>query len=150
MSRTLLSGGRIVDPSQGLDDDADVLIVDGRVAECGKKVSRRGAEAVDVAGRVVCPGLIDLHVHLREPGQEDKETIATGTLAAAAGGFSAVCAMPNTEPVNDNAGITRSILDTARKHGAVRVYPIGAITRGSKGEALAEFGDLKDAGCVAV
>ncbi len=150
MSRTLLSGGRIVDPSQGLDADADLLIVDGQVAECGKKVSRRGAETVDVAGRVVCPGLIDLHVHLREPGQEDKETIATGTLAAAAGGFSAVCAMPNTDPVNDNAGITRSILDTAGKHGAVRVYPIGAITRGSKGEALAEFGDLKDAGCVAV
>ncbi len=150
MSRILLSGGRVVDPSQGIDGDADILIVDGRVAECGKKVLRRGAETVDVAGRIVCPGFIDLHVHLREPGQEDKETIATGTLSAAAGGFSAVCAMPNTYPVNDNAGITRSIIDKAEKQGAARVYPIGAITRGSQGEELAEFGDLKDAGCVAV
>jgi dihydroorotase len=99
---------------------------------------------------VVCPGFIDVHVHLREPGREDKETIATGTRAAAQGGFTAVCAMPNTEPVNDQASITRHILDRARTEGAVRVYPIGAITRGSKGEELAEYGDLADAGCVAV
>jgi dihydroorotase len=101
-------------------------------------------------GLVVCPGFIDLHTHLREPGREDKETIATGTRAAAAGGFTAVCAMPNTDPVNDHAGITRAILEKARSEGVVRVYPIGAITRGSKGEELAEYGDLRDAGCVAV
>jgi dihydroorotase len=99
---------------------------------------------------VVCPGFIDLHAHLREPGREDKETIVSGTRAAAAGGFTAVCAMPNTDPVNDNAGITRSILEKARVEGAVRVYPIGAITRGSLGQELAEYGELREAGCVAV
>jgi dihydroorotase len=99
---------------------------------------------------VVCPGFIDVHTHLREPGREDKETIATGTRAAAAGGYTAVCAMPNTDPVNDTAGITRAILERARDAAAVRVYPIGAITRGSKGEELAEYGDLREAGCVAV
>jgi len=99
---------------------------------------------------VICPGFIDLHCHLREPGREDKETIATGTRAAAAGGFTAVCAMPNTDPVNDRAGITRAILDRARADGVVRVHPIGAITRGSLGEELAEYGDLREAGCVAV
>ena len=98
----------------------------------------------------MCPGFIDLHTHLREPGREDKETIATGTRAAAAGGFTAVCAMPNTDPVNDRAGITRAILDRARADGVVRVHPIGAITRGSLGEELAEYGDLREAGCVAV
>jgi len=98
---------------------------------------------------VVCPGFIDIHTHLREPGREDKETIATGTRAAAAGGFTAVCAMPNTDPVNDTAGITRAIVERARAEGAVRVYPIGAITRGQMGEELAEYGDLKEAGCVA-
>jgi dihydroorotase len=113
-------------------------------------VRTQGAATVDVRGRVVCPGFIDLHTHLREPGREDKETIATGTRAAAAGGFTAVCAMPNTEPVNDTAGITRAILERARTEGAVRVYPIGAITRGSRGEELAEYGDLREAGCVAV
>jgi len=105
---------------------------------------------VSAKGLVVCPGFIDLHVHLREPGREDKETIATGTRAAAAGGFTAVCAMPNTDPVNDNSGITRFIVETARAEGAVRVHPIGAITRGSRGEELAEYGDLREAGCVAV
>jgi len=99
---------------------------------------------------VVCPGFIDVHTHLREPGREDKETIATGTRAAAAGGYTAVCAMPNTDPVNDTAGITRLILERAREAAAVRVYPIGAITRGSRGEELAEYGELRDAGCVAV
>jgi dihydroorotase len=150
VSRLLLKGGRVVDPSQGLDGPADVLLADGRVAEVGAKLAARGAEVLDLAGLVVCPGFIDLHVHLREPGREDKETIATGTQAAAAGGFTAVCAMPNTEPVNDNAGITRAILERARTEGAVRVYPIGAITKGSRGEELAEYGDLRQAGCVAV
>jgi dihydroorotase len=148
--RLLLKGGRVVDPGRALDADLDLLLVDGEVAELDARVAARGAEVLDVAGLVVCPGFIDLHTHLRQPGREDKETIATGTLAAAAGGFTAVCAMPNTDPVNDTAGITRSILETASREGAVRVWPIGAITRGSKGEELAEYGDLREAGCVAV
>jgi dihydroorotase len=148
--RLLLKGGRVIDPGRAVDADFDLLIVDGRVEELETRVAARGAEVVDVSGLVVCPGFIDLHTHLREPGREDKETIATGTRAAAAGGFTAVCAMPNTEPVNDQAGITRAILDAARRDGAVRVWPIGAITRGSKGEELAEYGDLREAGCVAL
>ena len=150
MSRLLIKGGRVVDPAVGLDDDRDVLIDDGTVQDVGKRVASRGAEVIDAAGLVVCPGFIDAHTHLREPGREDKETIATGTRAAAAGGYTAVCAMPNTDPVNDTAGITRLILERAREAAAVRVYPIGAITRGSRGEELAEYGDLRDAGCVAV
>jgi dihydroorotase len=150
MSRMLLKGGRVVDPARKLDAVLDVLIADGTVVEVGAKVNPRGAPVLDMKGLLVCPGFIDLHTHLREPGREDKETIATGTRAAAAGGFTAVCAMPNTDPVNDSAGITRSILEKARSEGAVRVYPIGAITRGSKGEELAEYGDLRAAGCVAV
>jgi dihydroorotase len=147
--RLILKGGRVIDPSQGIDDRLDVWIEDGRIEKLGTGFSRRG-QIIDVRGRVVCPGFIDLHTHLREPGREDKETIATGTRAAAAGGFTAVCAMPNTDPVNDRAGITRAILDRARSEGVVRVHPIGAITRGSQGEELAEYGDLREAGCVAV
>ena len=150
MSRLLLKGGRVVDPASKRDGAYDVLLADGKVQEIGARIPARGAEVVDVKGLVVCPGFIDLHTHLREPGREDKETIATGTRAAAAGGYTAVCAMPNTEPVNDQAGITRAILEKARAKGVVRVYPIGAITRGSRGEELAEYGDLKEAGCVAL
>jgi dihydroorotase len=148
--RLLLKGGRVVDPARGIDDDLDVLIEGGRVAEVAPRARPRGAEVLDVEGLVVCPGFIDIHVHLREPGREDKETIATGTRAAAAGGFTAVCAMPNTTPVNDRAEVTRAILERARSTAAVRVYPIGAITRESRGEELAEYGDLREAGCVAV
>ena len=148
--RLLLKGGRVVDPAGGVDDIQDVLLSPSGILEVGVRVSARGATVVDAKGLVVCPGFIDLHTHLREPGREDKETIRTGTRAAAAGGFTAVCAMPNTDPVTDHAGITRSILEKARAEGATRVYPIGAITRGQRGEELAEFGDLKDAGCVAV
>jgi dihydroorotase len=150
MSRLLLKGGRVVDPAQGIDATLDVMISDDSIEEVGPRVAPRGAQVIDLKGLVVCPGFIDIHTHLREPGREDKETIATGTRAAAAGGFAAVCAMPNTDPVNDTAGITRAILEKARTEGAVRVYPIGAITRGQKGEELAEYGDLKEAGCVAV
>jgi dihydroorotase len=149
MSRLLLKGGRVVDPAQGLDQTLDVMIADGLVEEVGPRVPPRGATIVEVKGLVVCPGFIDIHTHLREPGQEQKETIATGTRAAAAGGFTAVCAMPNTVPVNDQAGITRAMIERARTDGVVRVYPIGAITRGQKGEEIAELGDLREAGCVA-
>ncbi len=148
--RVLLKGGRVVDPARGVDQTLDVLLAKGVVAELGRRLSTRGAEVIDVDGLVVAPGFIDLHTHLREPGREDKETIASGTRAAAAGGFTAVCAMPNTEPVNDQAGITRFILDKARGEGVVRVYPRGAITKGSLGEEIAEYGDLAEAGCVAV
>ena len=147
--RLVLRGGRVVDPSRKVDDLLDVVLEGGTIAEIGAKIAPRGAEVIDVKGLVVCPGFIDLHTHLREPGREDKETIATGTRAAAAGGFTAVCAMPNTEPVNDQAGITRAIIERARAEGAVRVYPVGAITRGLAGRELAEYADLKDAGCVA-
>jgi dihydroorotase len=149
-ARLVLKGGRVIDPSQGIDASLDVVLEGGRVAELVPRASGRSGELRDVSGLVVCPGFIDIHVHLREPGREDKETIETGTRAAAAGGFSAVCAMPNTDPVNDSAGITRSILEKAAALGAVRVYPIAAITKGSQGEEIAEYGDLKRAGCVAV
>ncbi len=150
MSRLLLRGARVVDPAQGLDGPLDVLIAEDTIAELGPRLAVRGAQVIELKGLVVCPGFVDLHTHLREPGREDKETIASGTRAAAAGGYTAVCAMPNTDPVNDNAGITRAILEKARAEGAVRVHPIGAITRGQKGVELSEMGDLKEAGCVAV
>jgi len=148
--RLLLAGGRVVDPARGVDGPFDLLIEDGKVAQVGRRLRAPRAEVVDVKGLVVCPGFIDVHTHLREPGREDKETIATGTRAAAAGGFTAVCAMPNTEPVNDQAGITRFVLERAQAEGVVRVYPIGAITKGSRGEEIAEYGDLREAGCVAL
>jgi dihydroorotase len=146
----LIRGGRVVDPSSRLDSRADILVEDGRISRVGGGLKAKGAEVFDAGGCVVTPGFIDLHTHLREPGREDKETIATGAQAAAAGGFTAVCAMPNTLPVNDSASTTRFIVETAKREAIVRVYPIGAITRGSKGEELSEYGDLKSAGCIAV
>jgi dihydroorotase len=123
--RLLLKGGRVIDPGRDVDAELDLLLAEGKVAEIGPRVAARGAEVLDVAGLVVCPGFIDLHTHLREPGREDKETIATGTRAAAAGGFTAVCAMPNTEPVNDQAGITRAILETAAREASSACGPSG-------------------------
>ena len=146
----LIRGGRVIDPSSRIDTRADVLIEDGRIAHIGDGLRAKGAEVFDATGCVVTPGFIDLHTHLREPGREDKETISSGSQAAAAGGFTAVCSMPNTTPVNDSAAITRFIVETAAREAIVRVYPIGAITRGSKGEELSEYGDLKAAGCIAV
>jgi dihydroorotase len=148
--RLLLRGGRVIDPARGVDGQFDVMIEHGRVAELGPKLAPRGATVRDVTGCLVAPGFIDIHVHLREPGREDKETIATGTRAAARGGFTAVCAMPNTTPVNDSAAVTRFVMDRAREARSVRVYPIGAITKGSLGEELAEYADMQKEGTVAV
>ena len=146
----LLRGGRVVDPANRIDAVQDVLIADGRIVRVGLALrAPEGTPLLDVAGKVVCPGFIDIHVHLREPGLEYKETIASGTRAAAAGGFTALACMANTEPVNDNRAVTDFILAKARVEGAVRVYPIGAVTRGLKGETLAEMGELAEGGCVA-
>jgi dihydroorotase len=145
----LLRGGRVLDPANSLDAVQDVLLQDGKVTKLGSKLTAPpGATVIDAAGKVVCPGFIDMHVHLREPGHEYKETVATGTRAAAAGGFTAVCCMANTSPVNDNRSITDYILARARSEGVVRVYPIGAVTRGLEGKELAELAELAEAGCV--
>src|SRR5580698_2194956 len=152
MTAVAIRGGHLVDPAAGVDAAKDILLKDGRVAEIagpGKLKHTEGAQIVDAKGLTVAPGLIDIHVHLREPGQGYKETIATGTAAAAAGGFTAVAAMPNTTPVNDSPEITRWM--QAQERGAhVRVFPIGAATRGSKGETINDFAALKSAGAVAV
>ena len=146
----LVTNGRVIDPANGLDAMADVLVLEGRVSRVGPKLAApAGTPALDVGGRVVAPGFIDIHVHLREPGEEYKETIATGTRAAAAGGFTAVACMANTSPVNDTRAVTDYILAQARTGGVVRVYPIGAVTRGLEGTELAELGELAEAGCVA-
>jgi len=152
--RILIEGGRVIDPANTVDDVLDVLIEDGRIAAVGPSRSARDAappdRVLDARGKVVCPGFVDLHVHLREPGREDKETIATGTRAAARGGFTTVCCMPNTSPVNDNQSVTEFILDRARREGSVNVFPVGAITKGQQGAELAEIGELVRAGCVAI
>jgi len=151
MARLLIHGGRVIDPSQDLDGSFDLLIEDGHVARIDGRIKPpKGAEAFDAAGLVVAPGLIDIHVHLREPGQEYKETVRTGTMAAAAGGFTGVACMANTEPVNDSRSITEHILLEARRHGFARVYPVGAISKGLKGEELAEIGEMVRAGARAV
>jgi len=152
MTALLIRGGHLIDPAAGVDGLKDVFLKDGRVVEItapGKFKQANGSEVIDATGLTVAPGLIDMHVHLREPGQGYKETIASGTAAAAAGGFTAVAAMPNTSPVNDSPEITRWMLQPER--GArIRVFPIAAATRGSKGENLNDFAALKAAGAVAV
>ncbi|MBI3492557.1 MAG: dihydroorotase [Acidobacteria bacterium] len=152
MTKTLLKGGRVVDPANGRDGAFDVLIDGDRIARVGRDVPvDAGTKVIEIpSGLVICPGLIDMHVHLREPGQEHKETVATGTASAVAGGFTAVACMPNTNPVNDNAGVTEYILKKAAEANLARVYPIGAVSRGQKGEELADIAELKQAGCVAV
>ncbi len=146
----LIKNGRVVDPASGTDATLDVLLDGERIAQAGANLAANGAEIFDAKGLVVAPGFIDLHCHLREPGQEMSETIETGTRAAARGGFTAVCCMPNTQPVNDNASVTRGIVERAAAGGSVRVWPIGAVSVGSKGEALAEIAAMKDAGIVGV
>jgi dihydroorotase len=149
--RRLLRGGRVVDPVNGIDGTHDVMIDGDRIVAVGRDLPVDGATVVDIpAGFVVCPGLIDMHVHLREPGQEHKESVATGVASAVAGGFTAVACMPNTTPVNDNANVTSFILAKAAEANLARVYPIGAVSRASKGELLADIAELKQAGCVAI
>jgi dihydroorotase len=151
MRPILVRGGRVIDPSRGADGNADVYLEDGKVAAVGRDIgSPEQALVLDAGGKIVAPGLIDLHVHLREPGNEDVETVATGAMAAAAGGFSAVCAMPNTDPVTDNQAAVGFIVSQAQRAAKARVYPIGAISLGQKGQHLAEFGELVGAGAVAV
>ena len=152
---TLIQGGHVIDPGR-FNGIADVLIDNGKVLAIGKnliaqaKTKDGSIDVIDARDKLVVPGFVDLHVHLREPGFEYKETIKTGTAAAAAGGFTSVCCMPNTHPVNDSQAITEFILEQARAAGNARVFPVGAITKGSEGKELAEIGDLRRAGCVAI
>jgi len=151
----LIKNGRVIDPANGIDDQRDIIIEQGTIVEVGpggigKGKEKGGGQVIDARGKIVVPGLIDMHVHLREPGHEYKETIRTGCRAAASGGFTALACMPNTQPVNDNQSVTEYIVDRARREGCVRVFPVGAITKGLKGEALAEMGELRVAGAVAV
>jgi dihydroorotase len=145
----VIRNGRVIDPANSLDAVLDVLVDETTIERVGERLPAGDARVIDAAGKLVCPGFIDIHVHLREPGYEYKETVASGTRAAAAGGFTAVCCMANTFPVNDNRSITDYILARAASEGVVRVYPIGAVTRGLKGEELAELAELAEAGCVA-
>jgi len=149
--KRLLKGGRVIDPTNGLDGQRDVLIEDSLIKQVDKDLPVDGATVIEIPeGYIVCPGFIDMHVHLREPGQEHKETVATGTASAVAGGFTAVACMPNTNPINDDANVTAYILNKAKEAGLARVYPIGAVSRRSDGEVLADIADLKRAGCVAL
>ncbi len=151
----ILRNGRVIDPAQGLDAVMDVLIENGTIAEISANIELGSSrlpqfEQIDTNGKWIVPGLIDMHVHLREPGEEYKETIASGTLAAAAGGFTSVACMPNTRPVNDCAAVTQYILEKARDEGSCRVFPVGAISKGLEGKNLSEYGELRTAGAVAV
>jgi dihydroorotase len=146
----VIKNGRVIDPASNTDRVADVLIVDGRVAGVAPNLSSTKAEVYDATGMIVAPGFIDMHVHLREPGFEHAENIESGSRAAAAGGFTSICCMPNTKPVNDSATVTSYIVQQARAKAVVNVYPIGAITKGSAGEELAALGAMKAAGAVAI
>jgi len=150
MRTLVIRNGRVMDPVSGHDRAADVLLAEGKVAAVGPNLEAPGADVFDATGLVVAPGFIDMHVHFREPGFEHAETIETGGRAAAAGGFTTVCCMPNTNPVNDNATVTRYIVERARHLSPVNVFPIGAITKGSTGEELAQIGAMREAGAVAI
>jgi dihydroorotase len=149
--KTIIKNGRLIDPSAGIDEKRDVVIEDGLVAGIAKPGGQApsGVEVIDIDGCIVMPGLIDLHVHLREPGFESKETVASGSMAAVSGGFTSICCMANTDPVNDNIALTGFILQKAREAGTTRVFPLGSVTRGLEGESLTEMGELMEAGCVA-
>ncbi|APG26893.1 dihydroorotase [Syntrophotalea acetylenivorans] len=148
--KILIKGGRLIDPANSIDDQLDVLIENGCVAAVGTNLDSDNAQVLDATNRLVVPGLIDVHVHLREPGYEYKEDIQSGTRAAVAGGFTSVACMPNTDPVNDNKTVTSYICQKAAEVGLATVFPVGAITKGLKGESLSEMGQLREAGCVAV
>lgn len=151
MPALLIKNGRIIDPASGRDSIGDIWIEDGVIRGVGTDLrAPAGAEIFDATGLVAAPGFIDMHVHLREPGFEHAETIETGSRAAAAGGFTSICPMPNTAPINDSATVTSYIVEKARKNAIVNVFPIGAITKGSKGEQLAEIGSMREAGAVAI
>jgi dihydroorotase len=150
MARIVIRNGRVVDPANGIDALRDVALEDGVIAAVAADIDPSGAEEFDATGLVVAPGFIDMHVHLREPGFEYAETIESGARAAAAGGFTSVCPMPNTSPVNDNATVTRYIVETAWRVAPVNVFPVGAITKNSDGEELAAIGSMKQAGIVAI
>ena len=151
MEKLLIRGGRVIDPANGVDKVADVLIADGKIAAVGENLTDAETKVYDAAGKVVAPGFIDMHCHLRDPGQEYKEDIVTGTRAAAHGGFTAVCCMPNTKPVNDNAAVTRYIIEKAETQGSgVHVYPVGAVSKGLAGVEMAEVGRMKEAGIIAI
>jgi dihydroorotase len=160
LTSTLIKGGHVIDPETGMDGLFDIVVENGTIQKVekpkGKRKSAKGKgkspqpELIDASGKIVTPGLIDMHVHLREPGHEYKETVETGCLAAAHGGFTTICCMPNTDPVNDNQSVTDYIVKKARMAGTARVRPVGAISRGLRGESLADFGELKAAGVVAV
>jgi dihydroorotase len=146
----MIRNGRVIDPTQRLDAQLDVLLVDGSVAQVGANLQHEGASVFDAAGCIVCPGLIDVHVHLREPGGEHKETIQTGARAAAAGGFTAVCAMPNTDPPIDDPASVGYVRAAGLRSGGARVYPVGCVSIGQKGERLTEIGEMVEAGAVAI
>jgi dihydroorotase len=153
MMNILLKGGRVVDPSQNIDEEIDLLIKEGKIAQIDKDIKNTitdsAPETLNLEGKIVVPGLIDMHTHLREPGFEYKETIETGCQAAVAGGFTSIACMPNTNPINDNRSVTEFIRRKAKQYNLANVYPIAAISRGSEGITMTEFGDLKDAGAVA-
>ncbi len=162
----LITGGRVIDPASGVDDTLDVHVENGQILQVDRRIQASGGRGpgknrkpasrdpysdprvIDATGKIVVPGLIDMHVHLREPGREDEETIASGTTAAARGGFTSICCMANTEPVNDTASVTEYIVEQAKKAGRVNVFPIGCISKGQHGQELADIGDLVTAGCV--
>src|SRR3954453_23759726 len=150
MAAILIRNGRVIDPASGTDRMADVLIADGHVAQVAPDISSPGAETYDASGMIVAPGFIDMHVHLREPGFEHAENIESGSRAAAAGGFTSTCCMPNTKPVNDSVTVTSYIVERARQKAVVNVFPIGAITKGSAGEEISAIGGMKAAGAGAI
>ncbi len=148
--KLLIKGGRVIDPANDINEAMDILVIDGKIAELASNIKADDCINIDAAGKWVCPGFIDMHVHLREPGYEYKENIASGTRAAAAGGFTTICCMPNTEPVIDNAAIAAFVRERANKSGVVNVLPIGSITKQQEGKELSEMAELLAAGCVAV
>lgn len=147
--RLLIKNGRVIDPSSGTDDTLDILLEKGKIVEVKARIENKEAKVIDASRLVVAPGFIDMHVHLRDPGEEDKETLATGSKAAAKGGFTSIACMPNTNPVNDNRGVTEYILSEAKKKAVVNVYPVAAITKGLRGEELTDMADLAEAGAAA-